>query len=48
MRPVVADQVMWSVGLGRSVCHSSESCKNGQTDRDAVLVEDSGGPKKAL
>jgi len=28
----------------RSVCHTSERCKNGCTDRDAVWVEDSGGP----
>ena len=30
----------------RSVCHSSEPCENGSTDRDAVWVEDSGGPKE--
>ena len=30
----------------RSVCHSSEPCKNGSTDRNAVWVEDSGGPKE--
>jgi len=29
-----------------SVCHSNEPCKNGSTDRDAVWVEDSGGPKE--
>jgi len=29
-----------------SICHSSETCKNGWTDRDAVWVVDSGGPKK--
>jgi len=40
MRPIVTDQ------LGRSVCHTSEPCKNGCTDRDAVWVEDSGGPKE--
>jgi len=28
-----------------SVCHTSEPCKNGWTDRDTVLVEDSGGPR---
>jgi len=28
------------------VCHTSEPCKNGWTDRDAVWVEDSGGPKE--
>ena len=41
MRSIVTDRVAWSVG--RSVCHSSEPCKNGWTDRDAVLVEDLGG-----
>jgi len=30
----------------RSVCHASEPCKNGWTDRDAVWVMDSGGPKE--
>jgi len=30
----------------RSVCHTSEPCKNGCTDRDAFWVEDSGGPKE--
>ena len=29
-----------------SVCHTSEPCRNSCTDRDAVWVEDSGGPKK--
>ena len=29
------------------VCHSSEPCKNGWTDRDAVWDLDSGGPKEA-
>jgi len=29
-----------------SVCHTSEPCKNGCTDRDAVWVKDSGGPKE--
>jgi len=52
MRPAaycyVTDRVGWSVGLsvGVSVCHTSESCKNGCNDRDAVWVEDSGGPKE--
>ena len=32
--------------VGRSVCHSSESCKIGWTDRDAVWVEDFGGPRE--
>jgi len=30
----------------RSVCHNSEPCKNGTTDRDAVWVVDSGGLRK--
>ena len=29
----------------RSVCRSSEPCKNGLTDRDAICVEDSGGSR---
>jgi len=29
-----------------SVCHSSEPCKNGSTDQDAVSVEDSGGRRE--
>ena len=29
-----------------SVCHTSEPCKNGCTDQDAVWVEESGGPKE--
>jgi len=28
----------------RSVCHTSEPCKNGCTDRAAFCVEDLGGP----
>jgi len=36
--------------VGRSVClpvcHSSEPCKNSWTDRDAVWVEDSCGPRQ--
>ena len=43
MRPIVTDEVAWSVG--RSVCHDHhEPHKNGLTDRDAVWVVDSGGP----
>ena len=34
------------VSVGLSVCHISEPCKNGYTDRDAIWVEDSGGPKE--
>jgi len=44
MRPVVTDRVAWSVGL--SLGHTSEPCKNGCTDQDAVWVGDSGGPKE--
>ena len=29
-----------------SVCRTNESCKNGCTDRDAVWIEDLGGPKE--
>jgi len=29
-----------------SVCHTSEPCKNGWTDLDAVWVEDLGGPRE--
>jgi len=32
----------------RSVCHTSQPCKNGFTDRDAVRVEDSRGRKEPL
>jgi len=45
MRPVVVDRIAWSVGL--SVRHTSEPCKNGLTDRDAVWVVESGGPREA-
>jgi len=44
MRPIVTERVAWSVGL--SVCPTSEPCKNGCTDRDAVWVQDSSGPKE--
>jgi len=43
MRPIVTDRVALSVC--RSVCHSSEPCKNRWTDRDAVW-DLSGGPKE--
>jgi len=43
MRPIVTDGVAWSAGW--SVCHSREPCKNRWTDRDAVWVVDSGGPR---
>ena len=44
MQPADTDRVAWSVCL--SVCHTSELCKNGSTDRDAVWVEDTGWPTK--
>jgi len=38
LRPILTDREAWSVGLsvGLSVCHTSELCKNGCTDRAAV------------
>ena len=42
MRPILTDQVAWSVAL--SVCHTSEPRKNDCTDRAAVWIEDLGGP----
>jgi len=44
MRSIVTDGVAWYVRL--SVCHDREPCKNCRTDRDAVWVVDSGGPKE--
>ena len=44
MPPTVTDGAAWSVSL--SVCHDREPCRNGLTDRDALWVMDSGGPKK--
>jgi len=48
MRSIVTDRVAWSVcqSVGLSVCHSSEPCKHGWTDRDNVWAEDSGGSKE--
>jgi len=44
MRPIVTDRA-WSVGLSVGVSVTAVSpAKNGCTDRDAVWVEDSGGP----
>ena len=43
MRPVVTDRVVLSVGLFVTLVSPD---KNGCTDRDAVWVEDSGGPKE--
>ena len=46
MRPILTDRVARSVGRSvcLSVCHTSEPCKNGCTDRAAVWAEDLGGP----
>jgi len=44
MRPIDTDGVAWSVD--RFGCHNRELCENGWTDRDAVWVVDSGGPKE--
>jgi len=48
MWPIVTSVVCRSVCLSlcQSVCHTTEPRKNGYTDRDAVLVEDSGGPRE--
>jgi len=46
MRPIVTDRVAWFVGLSVGLS-PSEPCKNGWSDRDAVCVEDSGGPKES-
>jgi len=43
VRLIVTYRVAWSVC--RSVCHSSELCKNGWTDRFVVWVVDSGWPE---
>jgi len=42
------DRVVLSVSLsvGLSVSHTSGPCKNDRSDRVAVCVEDSGGPKE--
>ena len=42
-----SSMICWSVCLSvsLSVCHTSEPCKNGCTDRHAFWVEDSGGPR---
>jgi len=32
--------------VGLSVCHTSEPCKNSWSNRDAIWVEDSGGPRE--
>ena len=33
--------------VGRSVCHTSEPCKNSWTDQDAIWVVGSDGPKES-
>jgi len=38
---------MVCLSVGWSICHSSEPCKDGSTDRDAVCIEDSSGSKEA-
>jgi len=54
VQPIATDVVDCSVGLSvghfvmsvsLSVCNDREPCKDGWTDRDAVCVVDSGGPK---
>jgi len=42
MRPIVADQVTWSVDLSVTVVSPAKS--GGRANRDAVWVEDSGWP----
>jgi len=40
IRPIVTDSVAWFVGwsVDRSVCHTSEPCRNGWTNWDAAWV----------
>jgi len=45
MRPIVTDQVACLL-VSRWVCHTSEPCRSGWTDWDAVWVEDSDGPRE--
>jgi len=47
MPPIVTDRVTWSVGLSVGLS-LSEPCKKFGSDRDAVCVEDSGGPMNYL
>jgi len=50
MQPIVTNWVAWSVCLSVClcllVCHTSDPCKNGWTNQDAVWVENSGGPSE--
>ena len=43
--PIVTDRVAWSVGLLVGLS-PSKPAKNGGSDRDAVCIEDSGGPRE--
>jgi len=44
-RYCLSSVVCWSVCM--SVCHTNEPCKNGCTDRDAVWVVGSDGPRES-
>ena len=45
VQSVVTDRVAWSVG--RSVVyHTSEPCKNGSANQDAIWIDGSGGPRE--
>ena len=45
--PIVTDGVAWSVGLSVGLSLTcSAPVKNGWSDRDAVCVDDSGGPRE--
>jgi len=51
MPPIVIERVAWSVGLsvGLSLCHLVSPTKTaGLSNRDAVCVEDKGGPREPL
>ena len=49
MRPIVTDRVAWSVGLSvRRFVTVVNPAKNGGTDRDAVWVVRSDGPREPL
>jgi len=45
MPPIVTDRVAWFVGLSVGLS-LSKPCKNFRSDRDAVCIEDLGGPKE--
>jgi len=44
--PIVTDRVVWSFSLSVGLS-PSQSCKNDWTDRDAVCVDDTGGPRES-